>query len=1178
MSGKFSYEASIEIDGKNVGIPVFAEGPAFDAFEAQMQYLTDNFYIRLEEGVSLSEDGIAQAIGASRLLEDIIRNSFSQTFGLSDDIWDLHAHAFNRVNDEIVDAKLEYVDVFNAVSGDNIGPDLLTTAGIETLKNLPSTVVTNLADKAIAVKLAAAGGALASVSTSFALATTQAAYELGRLQSGSTDVLSAKLIGTSLVAAEAQNTILIEVFRDLRDTLVDLGPIDSSLRATLEGSKLSTEQLEQISIQLSGAKEFFALMNAQVALIETGTNYLEERIPNGSLWDNFKTVVSNLANASTLGNPINDASFNWDSLTEAAQLTQDTIDALGDSATWQDYVSLTLAEMFESNQFLSGDNAEAIETLRSVQGLTLAGDLAEALENARDQIFTTDNLSAGIEFFSEDMLSDYRLIAPDVDVLIDVGSPDLVARGVTVSGTSAEPRDTFKLDYEVENIGDAYTGTTLTGIFLSNDPDIDPADDELLSSYITQLDASETEVVTGREIPLPDDLSNGDYWVGAVADYDDRVTEGNESNNASNGAPITIGEAATPPEDTGPKLEPIGDTSIDENTTGPILAVSITHPQGYPVSYGLDGDDANAFEINPETGVVKPVVSLDFETPVDTNSDNEYELNVIATDSNEESDASDFIITIEDLNEAPKLTMEDLSFDAIAGLISADFSVVDPENDNVMIETKLLNAGDASNVSLGGYALEEGETILLSPSALTEGVSLSGVHAGNTPSFGFRADDGELKSEWNFASAYIPWSTSEKDPEISIELLSSSGNEDIFGVFVRPNESVISLDSYLMRLINHDQVSLSMLSVSGGITNETDLDQGIISFGGLFLSELSSVEGDFNEPLARFATTLAPENAPVSVSLSDVVMEGDFGPVDVANPPKSSFGYTFGSRVMENDPENERVTGVLEVIDADLNSARFQDPGRTALEGTWGEFSFDPRTGEWAYTLDNDSEAVRALPSGEEVTDSLTVTSLDGTASETVNVTVEGSGFREPDDTSTPIVNIEGVVFDRSGSELSNSVVTFTPSGADAVSTTTDPDGRFGVEVPQDASGRLSAIRSYDQSTDPAITASDALNALRLAVGLNPGFGEAGAFDFVAADINQDGSVTASDALDILRFAVGLDTPNMPEWVFLDERQDMSGVSSETVDYETGIDIDQLTADASMEMTGVLLGSVQEYA
>ncbi|WP_037460284.1 VCBS domain-containing protein, partial [Sinorhizobium fredii] len=61
-----------------------------------------------------------------------------------------------------------------------------------------------------------------------------------------------------------------------------------------------------------------------------------------------------------------------------------------------------------------------------------------------------------------------------------------------------------------------------------------------------------------------------------------------------------------------------------------------------------------------------------------------------------------------------------------------------------------------------------------------------------------------------------------------------------------------------------------------------------------------------------------------------------------------------------------------------------------SLDGVYGSFTFDPATGTWTYTLDNDRAATQALKRGQPVSDTLTVTSLDGTASHAIVVNITG--------------------------------------------------------------------------------------------------------------------------------------------------------------------------------------------
>jgi VCBS repeat-containing protein len=79
-------------------------------------------------------------------------------------------------------------------------------------------------------------------------------------------------------------------------------------------------------------------------------------------------------------------------------------------------------------------------------------------------------------------------------------------------------------------------------------------------------------------------------------------------------------------------------------------------------------------------------------------------------------------------------------------------------------------------------------------------------------------------------------------------------------------------------------------------------------------------------------------------------------------------------------------TGSLLVTDVDsLQSFRPQ----TDVAGEYGRFTIDA-SGNWQFTLDNTAANVQALNTGDKVTDSFTVTSHDGTATQTVSVDIAG--------------------------------------------------------------------------------------------------------------------------------------------------------------------------------------------
>jgi VCBS repeat-containing protein len=82
-------------------------------------------------------------------------------------------------------------------------------------------------------------------------------------------------------------------------------------------------------------------------------------------------------------------------------------------------------------------------------------------------------------------------------------------------------------------------------------------------------------------------------------------------------------------------------------------------------------------------------------------------------------------------------------------------------------------------------------------------------------------------------------------------------------------------------------------------------------------------------------------------------------------------------------------TGTLAAADLDAGETGFQ--AQADVQGIYGTFSFDAKTGAWTYVLDNEAKATDALRSGEVKTETFTVKALDGTE-KTVSVQVFGHG------------------------------------------------------------------------------------------------------------------------------------------------------------------------------------------
>ena len=108
------------------------------------------------------------------------------------------------------------------------------------------------------------------------------------------------------------------------------------------------------------------------------------------------------------------------------------------------------------------------------------------------------------------------------------------------------------------------------------------------------------------------------------------------------------------------------------------------------------------------------------------------------------------------------------------------------------------------------------------------------------------------------------------------------------------------------------------------------------------------------------------------------------------------------------------------------------------------------------------------------------------------------------------------------------------------------------------------------------ITAADALDALKLSVGLAASRGSSWK-ELIAADMNHDGRVTAADALEILKVSVGINTIQ-PSWVFVPDgggaNPDLGAMTRSAVNYADDLNLASITSPTSVIITGILVGDV----
>lgn len=129
-------------------------------------------------------------------------------------------------------------------------------------------------------------------------------------------------------------------------------------------------------------------------------------------------------------------------------------------------------------------------------------------------------------------------------------------------------------------------------------------------------------------------------------------------------------------------------------------------------------------------------------------------------------------------------------------------------------------------------------------------------------------------------------------------------------------------------------------------------------------------------------------------------------------------------------------------------------------------------------------------------------------------------------------------------------------------------------EVSDGSGAFIYADRAIDQASVDAINSFDALQALRIAVGLPKSDGALNWDDVISADFNGDGRVGADDAIEILRFSVGNATNALPDWKFFDANGDYSTVSRHNSFATEGLMVPSVSADSDFGLYAVLTGDV----
>lgn len=402
-----------------------------------------------------------------------------------------------------------------------------------------------------------------------------------------------------------------------------------------------------------------------------------------------------------------------------------------------------------------------------------------------------------------------------------------------------------------------------------------------------------------------------------------------------------------------------------------------------------------------------------------------------------------------------------------------------------------------------------------------------------------------------------------------------TGVDQSLGVFTAAGSDGVVRDWTTSMLTNKFGVSGSNVFLTGVIFVDTDFD-GFYSVGEGQGAFAVSTAGTATATWAAGGYSLAVGSNPaVSVTLGaganamqvTVDLSGDNVKLDLMNGERI---LTSGDVILGDGALDVQMLGAVDnsVTGNTSDNVFYVGRGDNVVTGGGGfdtviftgqrsDFNIAEK-GVGQFTVTD----LRTGPEGDGANTLIDIASLEF-SDQTVSLLPDGPGTA-----------LSGHLTAPNATALADTALRFTLSDGSDQLITTDGAGAFDLVLPVGLTGRLDMAPG---SADPgALDVGDALDVLRLAVGLPPSFGPATPQDLIAADVDFSGRIGVDDALDVLRVAVGLGAPGAfpGGHVLLDPSDPLNDVTVNNVSYASGVVLDHTMAGGSLDLQVVTLGDL----
>ena len=499
--------------------------------------------------------------------------------------------------------------------------------------------------------------------------------------------------------------------------------------------------------------------------------------------------------------------------------------------------------------------------------------------------------------------------------------------------------------------------------------------------------------------------------------------------------------------------------------------------QGETLTYQLGGDDAAAFDFDAATRTLSFKQVPDFETPADQDSDNAYQIDIIASDGEYETTQS-IAIVVTDLNdEAPQFTS--------ASSLVLDYTSVVVGTTIYTAQATDADAGDSVVYTLGGA----------DSSAFSFDSSSGELAFTQLPSLDSPQDDNGDNS-YELVITATDSAGNSNDLDLSIKVVDDTGSSPIFdqaNVSIDVDENSAST-IYTAQATDSDPGDTLTYSIDG-----TDAE--------LFTINSSSGELSFNSaPDFENPSDNGKDNTyDLTITATDTI--GKSANQDLAitilnlndNPPQ--FALSANSFDVA---ENTTAITTVAANDVDGDDLTFSLTNSTDASF----FSLDSSSGVLAFTSAPDFET--AEDSNADNTYDLELNVFDGanTTTESISVTVtnvdEAPSFASANESLSVSENTSDAVYQAQASDPEQATLTYSASGTDA--------GLFDLD-PVSGELRFNSTPDYEQPSDDgkdntynlSIIATDGANQVNQSLSITvTNVNEAPSFASASVNLNID--------------------------------------------------------------------------